>query len=102
MFKISFLFLITTMTFVSMNIINSNNGYNAGDDVYSKNGFHSLFQSISKSIEPKTPLMVYFKGGILIIQEINGKLEGKIHWDQISDDYDYEVRHSFIGKRKAF
>jgi hypothetical protein len=98
MFKISFLLLISTMTFVTMKNINSNNGDNVGGDIYSKSGFVSLFQSISKSIAPpKTPLVVYFKGGRLILQEISGKLEGKIHWDQKKNEFDYDVRHSFIG-----
>jgi len=103
MFKISFLFLIATMPFVTLRAINSNIGYSVdGEDIQSNNGFGSLFQSVSRSIGPNAPVVVYFKGGILILQEIGGKLEGEIHWDQNSDDYDYEVRHSFIGKRNAF
>ena len=83
MFKISFLFLISTMTFVTMKNVNLNSGYSINvEDIRSKNGFASIFQSISKSMTNKMPLVVYFKGGRLILHEISGKLQGKIHWDQ--------------------
>ena len=98
MFKISFLFLISAVTFVAMKNIDSNSGYSVGaEDIRSKHGFASIFQSISKSMTNKTPLVVYFKGGRLFLHEISGKLQGKIHWDQKKNEYDYEVRHSFIG-----
>ncbi len=99
MFKISFLFLISTITFVALKNSVSNNGYSINvEDIHSKNGFVSIFQSIFKSIAPaKTPLVVYFKGGRLFLHEISGKLQGKIHWDQKKEEYAYEVRHSFIG-----
>ena len=98
MFKISFLFLISTMTFLAMKKIDSISGYSISvEDIRSKNGFASIFQSISKSMTNKMPLVVYFKGGRLILHEISGKLQGRIHWDQKENEYDYEVRHSFIG-----
>ena len=98
MFKISFLFLISTTTFVAMKNSVSNNGYSINvEDIHSKNVFVSIFKSISKSMTNKMPLVVYFKGGRLILHEISGKLQGKIHWDQKKNENDYEVRHSFIG-----